>query len=83
MRIHESYSTSDLPQATFLYASGVPLIGIEAVDDKRRAFSFERTEGLEELLMAFASGREVLMVPSQLLAAHKHLKSLLFSRPCN
>lgn len=81
MRTHESYSTSDLPQATFLYATGIPLVGIETVDDRRKAFTFERTEGLEELLMEFASGREIPMVPSQLLAAHKHLKSLLLSRP--
>ena len=80
MRTHESFSTSDLPQATFLYASGVPLIGIEPVDDRRRSFCFERIDGLDELLMVFASGREVSIVPSRLLAAHKHLKSLLLSR---
>lgn len=80
MSNHVTYNTSDLPQATFLYASGVPLIGIEPVDDRRREFCFERMEGLEELLVAFASGREILMVPSRLLAAHKHLKSLLLSR---
>lgn len=79
MHIYETYSTSDLPQATFLYASGVPLIGIETVDERRRAFAFERVKGLEELMMMFASGREVPMVPSRLLAAHKHLKSLLHS----
>lgn len=80
MRTHETLSISDLPQATFLYAMGVPLIGIERVDDRRSEFCFERVEGLEELLVAFASGREILMVPSRLLASHKHLKSLLLSR---
>lgn len=80
MSIHDSFSTSDLPQATFLYASGIPLIGIEPIDDRRREFCFERIEGIEELLVAFASGRPIPMIPSRLLAAHKHLKSLLHAR---
>lgn len=74
---------SDLPTASFLYASGVPLIGIERIDDRRKEFCFERVTGIEDLLIQFASGREVLMVPSRLLGSHKHLKSLLWSQPCN
>jgi len=79
MSNYGTYNTADLPQATFLYASGVPLVGVEKVDGQRCEFCFERYDAIEELLMAFASGREVLFVPSRLLAAHKHLKSLLHS----
>ena len=80
MSTHETYRTSDLPQASFLHASGIPLIGIEKVDEKRSEFQFEYTEDIEELLKAFASGRAVLVVPSRLLASQKHLKSLLWSQ---
>ena len=81
MGIHETYNTSDLPQASFLHASGVPLIGIEKIDEKRSEFQFEYTAEIEAFLQAFASGRAVAVVPSRLLASHKHLKSLLWSRP--
>jgi hypothetical protein len=80
MRIHATYNTSDLPQASFLHASGIPLVGIERVDEKRKEFCFEHDGNIEELLMAFASGRELPLVPSRLLASHKHLKSLLHSQ---
>lgn len=79
MSIHETYSTSDLPQAAFLHASGIPLIGIAKIDDKRCEFQFESPSELEGLLKDFASGRAVSMIPSRLLASHKHLKSLLWS----
>jgi hypothetical protein len=79
MSTYETYRTSDLPQASFLHASGVPLIGIEKVDEKRSEFQFEYTQGIEDLLNAFASGRAVPVVPSRLLASQKHLKSLLWS----
>ena len=79
MSVHITYDTADLPQASFLYASGIPLIGIERLDDRKSKFCFERAKGIDELLMAFASGREVLLVPSRLLASYKHLKSLLYS----
>ena len=75
-----TYNTADLPQATFLYASGIPLVGIEKIDAQRCAFCFEHTDYIEQLLIVFASGREILVVPSHLLAAHKHLKSLLWSQ---
>lgn len=80
MSTHETYSTSDLPQASFLHASGIPLTGIAKVDDKRCEFQFESSQSLQKLLDAFASGRAVAIVPSRLLASHKHLKSLLWSR---
>lgn len=80
MSTHETYSTSDLPQASFLHASRIPLVGIERIDEKRSEFLFEHSEEVDELLSAFASGREVPLVPSHLLAAHKHLKSLLWSQ---
>lgn len=79
MTQYETYNTADLPQATFLYSSGVPLVGVERVDAIKCEFCFERNGAIEELLMAFASGREIPLVPSSLLAAHKHLKSLLWS----
>ncbi|PIR54064.1 hypothetical protein COU75_02705 [Candidatus Peregrinibacteria bacterium CG10_big_fil_rev_8_21_14_0_10_42_8] len=80
MSIYSTYNTADLPQATFLYASGVPLVGVEKVDGQKCEFCFERNESVDGLLMVFASGRECLLVPSRLLAAHKHLKSLLWSQ---
>ncbi|MBU1124117.1 hypothetical protein KJ652_06055 [Patescibacteria group bacterium] len=80
MHTYETLQISDLPQATFLYASGVPLVGIEKINENRKAFCFERTDGTEELLMSFASGREILIVPSQLLSSYKHLKSLLWNQ---
>lgn len=80
MSTHETYRTSDLPQASFLHASGVLLIGIEKVDEKRSEFQFEYTTDVEELLKAFASGRSVPVIPSRLLASQKHLKSLLWSQ---
>lgn len=82
MSTHETFSTSDLPQASFLHASGIPLIGIVKIDAKRCEFQFERPNNLEKLLQDFASGRPVSVVPSRLLASHKHLKSLLWSQPC-
>lgn len=82
MSTYETYSTSDLPQASFLHASGIPLIGIIRIDARRCEFQFEGADNLEELLKDFASGRAVSVVPSRLLASHKHLKSLLWSQPC-
>lgn len=80
MRTHAPFRTSDLPQASFLHASGVPLIGIEKVDEKRSEFQFEYTDEIEALLREFASGRTVPIIPSRLLASQKHLKSLLWSQ---
>lgn len=80
MSTHETYRTSDLPQASFLHASGIPLVGIERIDEKRSEFLFEHAEEVDELLDAFASGRAVPVVPSRLLASQKHLKSLLWSQ---
>lgn len=82
MSINETYNTSDLPQASFLYASGIPLMGIARIDAKRCEFQFEGVEIIEGLLKDFASGRPVSVVPSRLLASHKHLKSLLWAQPC-
>ena len=80
MRTNATYNSSDLPQCVWLHASGVPLVGIEKMNDTRREFCFERTKNIEELLMAYASGRTILCVPSRLIASYKHLKSLLFSQ---
>lgn len=77
MRTTSSYTTSDIAQGSFLFVSGVPLVGVERIDDQRRAFCFEHVEGLEELLMAFASGRPVPIAPARLIGSYKHLKSLL------
>jgi hypothetical protein len=55
-------------------------MGIAKVDDKRCEFQFESTLNLDDFLRDFASGRAVSVVPSRLLASHKHLKSLLWSR---
>ncbi|OIO55542.1 hypothetical protein AUJ46_01070 [Candidatus Peregrinibacteria bacterium CG1_02_54_53] len=81
MSTHETYNTSDLPQASFLHAAGIPLVKIERIDERRSEFQFEHTADIQKLLQIFASGREVSMVPSRLLASHKHLKSLLWSQP--
>lgn len=79
MSKYATYNTADLPQASYLHASGIPLINIEKISDIKSEFCFERTEAIEALLMDFASGREVLLIPSRLLASHKHLKSLLWT----
>jgi len=78
--MNATYNTTCIQQGSFLYASGIPLVGIEKIDNNRSEFCFERTENIEELLMAFASGRELLIVPSRLLASYKHLKSLLWNQ---
>lgn len=78
--MNATYNTSDLPQSVWLHASGVPLVGIEKLSEARSEFCFERVEEIEDLLIAFASGRKIPMAPSHLIASYKHLKSLLWNQ---
>lgn len=71
---------SDLYAASFLISQGAQLEGTERSLDGRVHFHLRRMEGMDELLQTYWQNTPVPVVPAQLYASLKYLKSLLHSR---
>ncbi len=79
MKNEDSFSTSDLPLATFLYASGIILIGIQDIPNEYRKKVFLFSKPPDELLSSFQSGDAVIGVLA-LNNAQNTLKGLVNKR---
>lgn len=74
---YKSFKTADFVLATFLFASQVPLLGIESTTDPRRSiFVFQCSTDTNELIKSFESGQEKIE-PLRLLNAQRDLKRRL------
>ncbi|MFH0851712.1 MAG: hypothetical protein V1876_03100 [Candidatus Peregrinibacteria bacterium] len=71
---------SDLYVASFLVSQGAQLEGTERTPDGRVHFLLRRMEGMDELLQAYWSNSPVSVVPAQLFASLKFLKSVLHAQ---
>ncbi len=73
------FATTDIYAASFAISQGVRLEGCDRRDSRRVVFLLERNAKLDGLLENYWNGEPVTVVPSQLFASLKHLKSLLHS----
>ena len=72
------FESSDIYLSSYLLSQGARLQGVER-DKERMTFLIVREEGLDELLKAYWSNEPVTVIPAQLYASLKFLKSLLYS----
>ena len=71
------YQTSNLHIAAYLYASGVPFLGITEFES-RALFDFQDSEQAEKLVGLYYTG-EASVDPRELFARLNDLKDLIFS----
>src|SRR5437588_4502500 len=70
------HETTDIYLASFLFAQNAILTGCRRVGRRRNSFSFVADEKLHELLRVYWRQVPMTLVPAQLFAALRQLKSL-------
>ena len=73
------FETTDIYAASFAISQGARMEGCDRSDPRRVIFLLEKSPKLDGLLDTYWSGTPVEVVPSQLFASLKHLKSLVYS----
>ena len=80
MNPQSHFESADLYLCAFLVSQGARLDGTTRDPRERVFFSLRREEGMDELLQQYWSNQPLLLTPSQLFSALKHLKSLIHSQ---
>jgi hypothetical protein len=75
------YETSDIYLAAYLLSQGATFVNCRRVGPRRNVFSFAADEKLHELLRLYWMNGPMTLVPGQLFAALRRLKSLSRLRP--
>ena len=73
------FESSDIYLSAYLVSQGAKLEGVERDKDNRMVFLIGREDNLDSLLRDYWSNEPVTVIPSQLFAGLKFLKSLLYS----
>ncbi|MAE68454.1 hypothetical protein CL635_01425 [bacterium] len=77
---HETHlDITDIYASAYLLSQGVELDGTERTPDGRVHFHLRRIEGMDELMQVYWSNKPTPVVPAQLYASLKFLKSVIHS----
>jgi hypothetical protein len=73
----QDYTTSDIQLAALLYAEGVPFLGIDNTNPRRKGFIFKDEQRIADLVQGFWQETNKIN-PRKYMGAYKELKNRLF-----
>lgn len=79
MSPQQRFESSDIYLSAYLLSQGATLEGVRRGADNKVTFLLQRESAFSDLLTAYWSNEPVSVVPAQLYASLKFLKSLLYS----